>query len=250
MTEFPGDRHVVLVGDGVAELDEQQLVAAAGGERLNEAQQVRVVKATTTTLSRAAEDSASNVPPEVRPAPEDGIVARDVWRHEARVQGLVPGDNPPYRVVSLSVRSFAGSGTFRLGPAALPWEGQRILLTSDHQAMINTPANLQLVAETIGEIDAVFLAGDLVNIPDRASKWFDDTRGSAFFPVLQGNGARAGSNGITYQGAEIIQNAPIFPAIGNPRGAGPARRGYVVERVLQRGGPPARGGGGVRRHRR
>ncbi|MCK9903468.1 hypothetical protein CC117_26940 [Parafrankia colletiae] len=38
----------------------------------------------------------------------------------------------------------------------------------------------------------MFVAGDLVNVPGRASEWFDDTRGSAFFPVLQGN---SGCNG-------------------------------------------------------
>ena len=47
-------------------------------------------------------------------------------------------------------------------------------------------ANLQKVVETIGKIDAVFFAGDLVNIPERASEWFDDKRGGAFFPCLQG----------------------------------------------------------------
>jgi hypothetical protein len=215
MTEFAGDHHVVLVGDDVAGLDEQQLAAAARGERVRHAPHVRRVAATTTTLSQVGEDSGSNVPPEVQPSPEDGIETRQVWRHEARVTGLRPGARVPYRVVSVSDGSLAGSGTFSLGPAPRPGEGQRILLTSDHQAMVNTPANLQMAAETIGEIDAVFLAGDLVNIPDRASEWFDDTRGSAFFPVLQGNGGRAGTNGVTYRGAEIIQNAPLLPAIGN-----------------------------------
>ncbi|MEK8226907.1 hypothetical protein NKG05_13705 [Oerskovia sp. M15] len=55
--------------------------------------------------------------------------------------------------------------------------------------MVNTPANLQAAAKTLGDIDAVFLAGDLVNVPDRASEWFDDARGSAFFPSMQGRGA-------------------------------------------------------------
>ena len=49
-----------------------------------------------------------------------------------------------------------------------------------------TPANLQKVVETVGRVDAVFFAGDLVNIPDRASEWFDDARGLAFFPWLTG----------------------------------------------------------------
>jgi hypothetical protein len=54
-----------------------------------------------------------------------------------------------------------------------------------------------------------------VNIPDRASEWFDDTRGSAFFPVLQGNGGRTSTGGTVYRGAPIIQNAPLFTALGN-----------------------------------
>lgn len=43
-------------------------------------------------------------------------------------------------------------------------------------------ANLQKVIETIGEIDGVFMAGDLVNIADRASEWFDD-KGVDLFPL-------------------------------------------------------------------
>jgi hypothetical protein len=81
--------------------------------------------------------------------------------------------------------------------------------------MINTPANLQIAAATIGDIDAVFMAGDLVNQPDRASEWFDDTRGSAFFPALQGNANRVATDGKAYSGGALIQNAPLFPAIGN-----------------------------------
>ena len=79
-------------------------------------------------------------------------------------------------------------------------------------------ANLQKVKETIGKIDAIFFAGDLVNIPDRASEWFDDQRGCAFFPCLQGKGNyQLEKDGITtiYHGGELIQNAPLFPTIGN-----------------------------------
>jgi hypothetical protein len=110
----------------------------------------------------------------------------------------------------------------------LPAEGQplKILLTSDHQLKEMTPANLQKIEETIGQLDAVFFAGDLVNIPDRASEWFDDNRGFAFFPSLQGRAEhtlersqeRDGityTSQVTYRGGEIIQNAPLFPVIGN-----------------------------------
>ncbi|MEX5631773.1 metallophosphoesterase family protein [Parafrankia sp. FMc2] len=217
-TEFAGSRHVALVGRDVDRLDTRTLSAVATGR--TRIPGITQVTASTTKLSRSAEDSASNVPADRRPAADAGIVARDVWRHEASVNGLRAGERVPYRVVSLDgsrpdSSRLAGSGTFQLQP--LPRAGQptKILLTSDHQAMVNTPANLQMALATIGRMDAVFVAGDLVNVPDRASEWFDDTRGSAFFPVLQGNGGRNGTNGVPYVGGEIIQNTPLFPAIGN-----------------------------------
>jgi len=43
-----------------------------------------------------------------------------------------------------------------------------------------TAANLQKVVETVERVDAVFFVGDLVNVPDRASEWFDDKRGVLF----------------------------------------------------------------------
>ena len=62
------------------------------------------------------------------------------------------------------------------------------------------------------------MAGDLVNIPDRASEWFDDNRGGAFFPALQGRANyKIAKNRVktAYTGGEIIQEAPIFTALGN-----------------------------------
>lgn len=190
MTEWAGDDHTVI----------------AGGREFH---------ATTTKLSQVAEDSASQLPADEKPTPEQGIVARDVYRHEATITGLAPGEQVDYRVVSTAGSKFARSNTFELSAAPAKGQPQRILLTSDHQAMVNTPANLEMAARTIGDIDAVFLAGDLVNIPDRASEWFDDQRGSGFFPVLQGRGGRASTHGEFYKGAEIIQSAPLFPAVGN-----------------------------------
>jgi len=85
-----------------------------------------------------------------------------------------------------------------------------------------TPANLQKVVETVGEgdtgINAIFMAGDLVNIPDRASEWFDDNRGGAFFPSLQGRAHyEMDSSGTKtrYTGGALLQYAPLFPALGN-----------------------------------
>lgn len=176
--------------------------------------------ATTIKLSRTREDRRSHVGKqtehnEIYPQP----VIRNIWRHEAEVSQLTAGKRVPYRVTSVREDGeTVSSDIFTLAaapPAGMPI---KILLTSDHQLMPMTAANLQKVEEEVGILDAVFFAGDLVNIPDRASEWFDDRRGNAFFPCLQG---RANyeiiKHGIKtlYAGGKIIQNAPLFPAIGN-----------------------------------
>lgn len=197
-TEFAGQRHEVRFGPNL----EQRAIAQ------------------TSQLSRTREDQKSRVGLQT----EEGQVyskpvMRPIWRHEAVVAGLSPGQRVPYQV--LSVRedgAMVESDRFSL--AALPASGQplKILLTSDHQQMPLTPTNLQKVVETVGQVDAVFLAGDLVNIPDRASEWFDENRGGAFFPSLQGRANREiernGSKTV-YRGGAIIQSAPLFPAVGN-----------------------------------
>lgn len=205
MTEYAGAAHAVLVGDGVEALTDAQLRAAAGGTA---PAGVRVFAAASSRLSRVVEDAASNVVDK-----PTTLTPREVHRHEASATGLTR--RTPYRIVSTDGDAFVASGTFELAPAPRPGQGATIMLTSDHQAMVNTPANLQLAKATIGTIDAVFLAGDLVNVPDRASEWFDDTRGSGFFPSLQGRGGRAATNGRTYVGGEIVQSAVLYPAIGN-----------------------------------
>ncbi|WP_200845874.1 metallophosphoesterase family protein [Mycolicibacterium vanbaalenii] len=212
-TEYAGDSHHVLVGGPVGTMSEAELrEAIARGDGPG----IMVFAAESVQLSRVAEDGDSELPADRKPA--TGIVARDVFRHHANV--TVPGtDRQPYRVVSTRGDGLAGSGTFSLrGPLG---SGERavIMLTSDHQGKVNTPANLELAARTIiaelGQIDAVFAPGDLVNTPDRASEWFDDQRGSAFFPGLQGNGGREATDGKIYRGGEVIQHAPFYPAIGN-----------------------------------
>lgn len=205
MTEYAGARHALLVGAAVEGLSDAQLVAAASG---TPTAGVRVFPASSFRLSRVVEDAASNVP--VKPTT---MVEREVHRHEAVASGL--GARTPYRIVSIDGDAFAASGTFDLAPAPKPGQATTILLTSDHQAMVNTPANLALAKATIGTIDAVFLAGDLVNVPDRASEWFDDTRGSGFFPALQGRGGRVSTGGRSYAGGAIVQSAVLYPAIGN-----------------------------------
>jgi Calcineurin-like phosphoesterase/S-layer homology domain len=196
---FAGSAHVALVGAGVAELAPEQAVAAASGSAPPPAD-VRVVAATSTAFSRLADDV------------EGARVEREAWRHEAQVTGLTPGQRTDYRVVSVDGEGWVVSGTFTLAPAARPGEDLTILLTSDHQAMANTAANLEQAAATLGEIDAVLVAGDLVNQPDAGSQWFESP--TSFFSVMQGNAARE-SNGRLYRGGEIAQHAPIFPAVGN-----------------------------------
>ncbi|MBX3143027.1 MAG: metallophosphoesterase [Trueperaceae bacterium] len=205
-TEFEGSEHTVHVGSGFD----------------------RAFAAVTTQPSRLAEDNGSWIGEQNGDGSVySGWTFRPVWRHEAYVDGLSTGERLPYYVSSLTDEGDeVQSRAFTLAP--LPAAGQplRILLTSDHQLMPMTPANLQKVTELLGTVDAVFLAGDLQNIPDRASEWFDDNRGRAFFPGLQG---LAGStlertvvrDGVTYTstatyvGGELIQNAPLYPVVGN-----------------------------------
>ncbi|MEC4811776.1 MAG: metallophosphoesterase [Scytonema sp. PMC 1069.18] len=176
--------------------------------------------ATTTKLSRIREDQNSRVGNQT----EDGQiykqpVKRDVWRHEAEVVGLTPGKRVPYRVTSVREDGqTVSSNAFTLEPTPTPGTPLKILLTSDHQLKAMTAANLQKVVETVGRVDGVWLAGDLIDIPDRASEWFDDNRGNAFFPSLQGRARyELEKNGIKkiYTGGEIIQHAPLFSSLGN-----------------------------------
>ena len=193
------------------------------GERLQFGTSAQTVR-----LTRMFEDAGS------RQAGRNRIdkrpVRRTIWRHEALASGLTPGGRVPYRVSSEIGGSRVVSRSFTLAPAPAPGQGFTVLLTSDHQLKPLTPANLEMAAKVAGRIDAVFFAGDLVNIPDRASEWFDDARGMAFFPALQGRARKpialasrpkaAGEGSVArrdmvYAGGEIIQHAPLFPAIGN-----------------------------------
>ena len=194
-TEFEGIEHVVEYGQGL-----------------------RVI-ARTTQLSQMYEDSDSQVANKTY----DQLTPRPIWRHEAVVENLPAGDRLSYRAISRTEDGQEAISDF-FSLAASPPAGQplKILLTSDHQLKPMTPANLQKVEETVGRLDAVFFAGDLVNVPDRASEWFDAANELAFFPTLQGRVQHRvetadESLGIatTYTGGQIIQNAPLFPIIGN-----------------------------------
>ncbi len=198
-TEFEGTEHTVEYGQGQS------------------------ATATTSQLSQMYEDQDSRA----KGKTYDSLTPRQIWRHEATVSDLPvgvgrasPGENRvSYRVISRTQTGEAATSDF-FSLAASPPVGQplKILLTSDHQLKPMTPANLQKVEETVGRLDAVFFAGDLVNIPDRASDWFDDASELAFFPTLQGrvqHVVEGTDAATTYKGGQIIQNAPLFPIIGN-----------------------------------
>ena len=196
-TEFPGTRNTVTYGENMSQ----------------------VVAATTTKLSRTREDKDSRISDEMKQSIIDSQIVRNIWRHEAEVPNLTPGVRIPYSVTSQREDAESvSSKTFTLSPTPAAGTPLKILLTSDHQLMPMTAANLQKVAETIDKVDGVFMAGDLINIADRASEWFDENRGRGFFPCLQGRGfSELDKNGIktVYTGGELIQHAPLFPAIGN-----------------------------------
>jgi Calcineurin-like phosphoesterase len=172
----------------------------------------QTISATTTKLTRTREDQN-----------EDGQykqpITRNIWRHEAKVTNLTPGVRVNYRVSSIDDNNIIViSDTFTLAPLPVSNTPLKILLTSDHQIKPMVAANLQKVAETIGKVDAVWFAGDLVNIADRASEWFDNKQGNAFFPCLQGCAnyeMNWDDTKITYTGGQIIQYAPMFTCIGN-----------------------------------
>ncbi|MBD2297266.1 fibronectin type III domain-containing protein [Nostoc sp. FACHB-190] len=197
-TEFAGNQHTVAYGENLQQ----------------------TAKATTIKLSRTREDQKSRVGKQT----QDGQVyqqptMRDIWRHEAEVTGLTPGVRVNYRVSSTREDgATVSSDVFNLTAKPEPGTPLKILLTSDHQLKPMTAANLQKVVETVGRVDAVWFAGDLINVSDRASEWFDDNRGNALFPGLQGHAKyEMQHNGVkvTYTGGQIIQHAPMYSCIGN-----------------------------------
>ncbi|WP_199290344.1 metallophosphoesterase [Leptolyngbya sp. FACHB-36] len=191
-TEFAGVRHTVAYGPDLKQ----------------------TAVATTMRLSRTREDADSKLP---TPAPK--LIDRPIWRHEADVTGLPRDRRLPYRVTSVREdRASVSSATFSLAAAPSPGKPLKILLTSDHQLKPLAAANIQKAVETIAPIDAVLFAGDLVNVPDRASEWFDCCSGGAFFPVLQGRASyELEKNGVKtrYRGGAVLQHAPMYTAIGN-----------------------------------
>lgn len=194
ITAWPGTEHRVVLAD-------------------------REVGARTRELSRTREDDGP-----------DGVRRRRLWRHEALVDGLPPGVRVPYRVESRRAPGdpIARSGDHTLAAPPAPGAPVRLLLTSDHQLKPMVAANLQAAAATAGDLDGVLVAGDLVNVPDRASEWFDDVSGGAFFAAMQGRATRELA-GTRWRGGALAQRAPLHVALGNHEFMGPLGRGSLDE---------------------
>ncbi|MGP6174759.1 hypothetical protein [Corynebacterium sp. A21] len=206
-TAEPGTKHVVLTGE-IENLSSEQARAALDEGLAG----VTAHTAESTQLSRMYEDAASVIPD----APAEGIVSREVHRHEATVTGIAAEGRTPYRVASLIDGAVALSEVYSAQDEFSAEDDLTFLLTSDHQQKNNAPANLQWAAETLGDIDVSLVAGDLINVPDRASEWFDHEGGLAFFAGMQGNaGFVSPMDGKTYNGGQIMQNAVTYPVIGN-----------------------------------
>lgn len=197
-TEFAGVNHTVTYGENLKQ----------------------TARASTTKLSCTREDQQSRVANQTK----DGQVyqkplQRDIWRHEAEVTGLTPGMRVKYHITSVQEDGKSvDSDVFTLAATPKPDTPLKILLTSDHQLKPMTAANLQKVVETVGRVDGVWFAGDLVNVSDRASEWFDDNGGGALFPGLQGRAKYEITHNdvkTTYTGGQIIQHTPMFTCIGN-----------------------------------
>lgn len=136
-----------------------------------------------------------------------------VYRHEAVVSGLAEGARVPYRVEVTVEGTRYVSDEFTLSPALPAAAPARLMLAGDHQLHPNASRAMELAATTFGLPNAVVFAGDLANVPDRASEWFTDA--AAFFPSLQGRANAKGSDGRLSPGAALLQHTPLFPCIGN-----------------------------------
>ncbi|MGL4577057.1 MAG: hypothetical protein ACRCV9_19875, partial [Burkholderiaceae bacterium] len=175
----------------------------------------REFTATTTKMSRMLEDNGSQVFQRITSTltlPQ----ARNVFRHEAVVTGLTPGQRVPYVAISEFGTTKLRSGQYTLQPLPVAGQALKILLSSDQQNNPMAAANFEKVLATIGPVDAVLFPGDFVSQPNRASEWFDRVSISnpSFFQSLQGTMQRW-NPGAVYKGGEVLQHAPLFGCLGN-----------------------------------
>ena len=238
--QVPGTTSVNVVwfteGDSAPTGNKVLLYENGGGQPAT-----REIEAETTKLSRIRGGSTEA-------DCNDASIVRNIWRHEAVVTGLPmyygqADEKVPYRVVS----GAAQSGLYTLQAQAQAGTPMKILLTSDIQTKNMCAANIQKVYETVGQVDAVLANGDIIDVPDRAWDWFDAD--SSFFRVMQGTTDRTIA-GQEYQGAALLQNAPLYASIGNHEVMGrysetsplnaqfndPATREYAEKLYEQRNG--------------
>lgn len=226
VTNFPGENHAVIVSVSAttSQSTTDQTITAPTN---------RQFQAASKPLNRLLEDSKSKI----IDAPSQ-VEQRQVFRHEAYIDGLQPGKRYRYWIKSIA----ANEQEFTAGPfqlQALPATGAplQILLTSDQQEKFNTLANYQTVATMFPKLDAVFFAGDLVNHPRRASEWFDNvlpewldnplSASPSFFPAMQGTFQQQVPTS-PFCGGQILQNTPIFPAVANHEVSGRYRPNAVL----------------------
>lgn len=166
----------------------------------------RIIPASTIKLSRirGGKEDANK---------DDSSITCDIYKHVAIVDNLPEyhgyiEERIPYQVSTDNEKS----DVFTLSASPSKGTPLKILLTSDHQIKNMVAANIQKVYETVGGVDAIFMNGDLVDVSDRGYDWF--YADNAFFRCLTGS-ANDEVNGKTYSGASLLQQAPIFTAIGN-----------------------------------
>lgn len=192
MLQSPTEDSVHVVWFTDSETKDNQIICGQKAEKS--------VQADTTKLSRMRTFSGKRV---------------NVWRHEGVVEGLPAYyGNKKERMLYYVTSDGIKSEKYYLQAKPQNETKLNILLTSDGQLKDMVAANLEMAEKTVGHIDAVFYAGDLVNIPDQADEWFDFGDANTFFSLMQGNG-RKQLKGVTYQGAPLLQEAPMYAAVGN-----------------------------------
>lgn len=170
------------------------------------AEPTRVVAATTTKLSRIRGGNTEETK-------YDPSISCDIYKHVAVVDKLPVNDGDISNRIAYTV-STDDKESFLYTLAASPIKGTdiKILLTSDHQTKPMTAANIEKVYDTIGDVDAVWMNGDIVDVIDSAYDWF--YADNAFWRVMTGT-ANSDVNGTIYKGAQLLQEAPMFTAMGN-----------------------------------
>ena len=166
----------------------------------------RTVEATTVKMSRlrgGKSEATAN----------DASIDANIYKHIALVEGLpVNKGKNANRVLYKIVSDGKKSRMYSLASNQDEGVDIKVLLTSDHQIKQLCAANIEKVIECVGRVDAIWMAGDIVDVSDRAYDWF--YADNAFIKVMTGQaGSKIG--GETYKGAPLLQYAPIYTAIGN-----------------------------------